>query len=219
MPNRIKYKGKFRPRSGHKGAERESRNSSTLSLTWALGGVGNATPQPHYPREWNPVSILYEGGWVPGPLWTSAENLAPTGMRSPERLTHSEAVCRLSYRGSVLNTRDQVSNHYKKTTLQFCILHYQYYSSANAARYSSKCAVSQLFLWWRHSERRRLLNELQVLYGTFLYRDCDPGLGMDRKPCSAGSRERISGHRKECSMHGSATRTGKSRLKEPKPVR
>jgi hypothetical protein len=74
------------------------------------------------------------------------------------------------------------------------------------------------FLVMTHSERRRLLNELQVLYSTFLYRDCDPGLGMDRKPCSAGSRERISGHRRECSMHGSATRTGKSRLKKPKHV-
>jgi hypothetical protein len=29
-----------------------------------------------------PVPILQEAGWAPGPVWTDAENLVPTGIRS-----------------------------------------------------------------------------------------------------------------------------------------
>jgi hypothetical protein len=31
------------------------------------------------------------------PVWTGAENLASTGIRSQDRLAHSESLCRLSY--------------------------------------------------------------------------------------------------------------------------
>ena len=36
----------------------------------------NATPRPLYPRN-DPVTIVWEAGWAPGPAWTDAENLAP----------------------------------------------------------------------------------------------------------------------------------------------
>jgi hypothetical protein len=40
------------------------------------------------------------GGWVgPRPVWTGAENLSPTGIRSPDRPASSESLYRLSYRG------------------------------------------------------------------------------------------------------------------------
>ena len=49
-------------------------------MTTALEGV---RVQRHvlaafYPRE-NPVPIVQEAGWAPGPVWTGAENLAPLG--------------------------------------------------------------------------------------------------------------------------------------------
>jgi hypothetical protein len=31
----------------------------------------------------DPVPIVQEAGWAPGPVWTGAENLAPTGIRYP----------------------------------------------------------------------------------------------------------------------------------------
>jgi hypothetical protein len=31
-----------------------------------------------------PVPIVQEAGWAPGSVWVGAENLAPTGIRSPE---------------------------------------------------------------------------------------------------------------------------------------
>ena len=30
----------------------------------------------------DPVPIVQEAGWAPGPVWTGTENLAPTGIRS-----------------------------------------------------------------------------------------------------------------------------------------
>jgi len=32
-----------------------------------------------------PVPIVQEAEWAPGPVWTGVENLAPTGVRSPDR--------------------------------------------------------------------------------------------------------------------------------------
>jgi hypothetical protein len=38
-------------------------------------------------------------GWAQGPVWTGAENLAPTDIRSPDRPPHSELLYRLSCPG------------------------------------------------------------------------------------------------------------------------
>ena len=48
-------------------------------------GVVKATPRPLYPRERDPIPVLLEAGWAPGPVWTGMENLAPIGIRSPDR--------------------------------------------------------------------------------------------------------------------------------------
>jgi hypothetical protein len=49
-----------------------------------MGWVVNATPLPLYPRE--RPGTHFQDGWVgPQPVWTGAENLAPTGIRSPVR--------------------------------------------------------------------------------------------------------------------------------------
>ena len=44
-------------------------------------GVG-VTPRPLFTPGKDPVPIVHEGGWVPGPVWTAAENLAPSRIRS-----------------------------------------------------------------------------------------------------------------------------------------
>jgi len=45
----------------------------------------------------DPVPIVQEAVWVPGPVWTGAENLAPTGIRSPHRPARSQSLYRLRY--------------------------------------------------------------------------------------------------------------------------
>ena len=60
------------------------------------GSVVNTMPRPLYPRETDPVRIVSEAGWAPGSVWTGAENLAPTGIRSPDRPARSQSLYRLS---------------------------------------------------------------------------------------------------------------------------
>jgi len=47
-----------------------------------VGGQRHA-PVAFTPRK-DPVPIVQEAGWAPGPVWTGEENLAPTGIRSPD---------------------------------------------------------------------------------------------------------------------------------------
>jgi hypothetical protein len=61
--------------------------------------VPSPTPRPLYSLERDPVPIVQEAGWAPGPVWMGAENLAPTGIRSPDRPARSESLYRLSYPG------------------------------------------------------------------------------------------------------------------------
>ena len=64
-----------------------------------MGWVVNATPRPLFTPGKDPVPIVQEAGWAPGPVWTGAENLAPTGIRSLERPARSQSLYGLSYRG------------------------------------------------------------------------------------------------------------------------
>ena len=45
----------------------------------------------------DPVPIIHDARWAPGPVWTGAENLAPTGIRSPDRPASSQSLYRLLY--------------------------------------------------------------------------------------------------------------------------
>ena len=63
-------------------------------------GVGGQGQVPAaLPHEKDPVPIVPEAGWAPGPVWAGAENLATTGIRSPDRPACSESLYRLSYSG------------------------------------------------------------------------------------------------------------------------
>ena len=50
-------------------------------------------------RERNPVPIVQEAGWVPRSVWTSAEKIFLSGIRSPDRPDRSESFYRLHYPG------------------------------------------------------------------------------------------------------------------------
>jgi hypothetical protein len=59
---------------------------------WSAPRSGRFTPWK------DPVPIVQEAGWAPGPVWTAAKNLALTGIRSPDRSARSQSLYRLSYR-------------------------------------------------------------------------------------------------------------------------
>jgi hypothetical protein len=60
-------------------------------------------PQPLSTPRKDPVPIVQEAGWAPGLVWTGAENLAPTGIRSLDRPAHSQLLYQLSYPAHVNN--------------------------------------------------------------------------------------------------------------------
>ena len=57
----------------------------------------SVTPRPLFTPGKDPVSIVQKAGWAPGPVWTGAENLALTGIRSPDRPARSQSLYRLRY--------------------------------------------------------------------------------------------------------------------------
>jgi hypothetical protein len=54
--------------------------------------VVSVTLQPYFTPGKDPVPIVQEAGWAPGPVWTGAENPAPTGIRSPDRPARSSVA-------------------------------------------------------------------------------------------------------------------------------
>jgi hypothetical protein len=101
-----------RPRTGYEGPKAEYMYSSTPSLTSALDVcafvcvyVVNAAPRSLYPREKDPVPIVQETGSAPGPVWTGAENITPTGIRSPKHPVRSKSLYRLHFPGLLHHTK------------------------------------------------------------------------------------------------------------------
>jgi hypothetical protein len=57
----------------------------------------SVTPRPFFTPEKDPVPIVQKAGWAPGPVWTGAEKLAPTEIRSSDRPARSQSLYRLRY--------------------------------------------------------------------------------------------------------------------------
>ena len=81
-------------------AHRGSRGIALLFLDHGTrrGWVVSSTPRPLFTPGKDPEPIVHEDRWAPGPVWTGAENLAPTGIRSPDRPAPSQSLYWLSYR-------------------------------------------------------------------------------------------------------------------------
>jgi hypothetical protein len=77
----------------------------------------------------DPLPIAQEAGWAPGPVWTGAENLASTWIRSPDRPAHSQSLYWLCYLAQFLWAQ------YNKS----CIL--QYSIIAMYGNYSARSGV------------------------------------------------------------------------------
>ena len=74
--------------------------SSTLPLTSALYGGGWSAPRLGcFTPSKDPVPTVQEAGWATRPVWTGTENLALTGIRSPDRPARNQSLYRLSYPG------------------------------------------------------------------------------------------------------------------------
>jgi hypothetical protein len=73
----------------------------------------------------DPVTIVQEAGWAPGPVWTGAENLDPTGIRSPDRPARSQSLQRLCYpvHLSQKNTDKVIQSYFFKIRFNIFVIH------------------------------------------------------------------------------------------------
>ena len=62
----------------------------------------SVTPRQLFTPGKDPVTTVQEAGWAPGPVWTGAKNLAPTGIWSPDSPACSQSPYRLHYPAYVL---------------------------------------------------------------------------------------------------------------------
>ena len=108
----------------------------------AIGWVVNSTTRPLYPPERNPVPIVQDSGCVPRPVWTSAGNPAPNGIRPPDRPSRSKSLFRPSNPGLPTHTHTCIymcaytyihkymyihSSGYTDVRLTMCIMFQQNY--------------------------------------------------------------------------------------------
>jgi hypothetical protein len=88
----------FHSRTDHKGPDGEQRYGRALSLTTVLNGDGWSKPRLYHFTSGKETQYpwILEAGWAPGPVWVwkDVENLAPTGIRSPNRPFHNELLYR-----------------------------------------------------------------------------------------------------------------------------
>ena len=87
----------LRPCTGRT-AHRGSRGIALLFLDHGTrrGWGVSVMPWPLFTPGKDSVPNVQEAGWAPGPA-TVAENLAPTGIRSPDRPARSQSLYRLRY--------------------------------------------------------------------------------------------------------------------------
>ena len=57
----------------------------------------SVTPRPLFTPGKDPVPVVQEAVWTPGPVWKSAENHTPTEIWSPDRPALNQSLYRLSY--------------------------------------------------------------------------------------------------------------------------
>ena len=63
----------------------------------------SSTPRPYFTHGKDPVSIVQEAGWDPGPVWTDGKS-RPSGIRSPDRPARSSIAIPTELTGSRLKS-------------------------------------------------------------------------------------------------------------------
>jgi hypothetical protein len=95
------------PTAGFEFAIPARERPQTQALECAAAGIGGYWELGRFHPFTGPgkdrVPILQEAGWTPEPVWTGAENLIPTGIRSTVHPAHSQSLYLLSYPAGIGN--------------------------------------------------------------------------------------------------------------------
>jgi len=77
------------------------------------GWVVNSTPRPHFTPGKDPVPILQEAGWAPGPVWTGGKS-RPHRDSILDRPARSQSLYRLSYLAHTIEMYKTLCNNKKQ---------------------------------------------------------------------------------------------------------
>jgi hypothetical protein len=142
----LKY---VHPRTGHERPAGGGGVKIHLHFFFDLGSgwgwVVNTLPSPGLfgPRKREPVPILQEAVWAPGPVWTGAENLVLTRIRSLNRPARSEPLYGLSYPGTLASYF--ISNKVVDGgNILFVYCYNKIHNAALCGVYLDSCAAIQL---------------------------------------------------------------------------
>ena len=85
------------------------------------GGEGSASrPGRSFPPGKTRCPLLQEAGGALGLGWTGVENLAPTGIRSPDRAAHNQSLYWLSYPAHFWIKKPTLDVHLHTTIYMLC---------------------------------------------------------------------------------------------------
>jgi len=73
------------------------------------GSVVSSTPRPHFTPGKDPIPILQEAGWAPGPVWMGGKS-RPRRDSIPDRPARSQSLYQLSYRAHKLRRNTSKSH-------------------------------------------------------------------------------------------------------------
>ena len=95
-------KSRYRPGVAHRGRR-------VIALPFhdrgtRRGLVVSNTARPHFTPGKDPVPILQEAGWAPGPVWTGGKS-RPHRDSIPDRPARSQLLYRLSYPARIVETK------------------------------------------------------------------------------------------------------------------
>ena len=142
----------------------------------------------------DPVPIVDEVGWAPGPVWTGAENLSPTGIRSPDRPARSQSLYRLHYPAHVRVTNFFLLCDKHLVSFQHC--DWKTNGSETKCRedgYTVSGRVCPLLAagWNRGSRRRLVLSDIWCQIRAICFKHHNE-FQVDHSPEDSSKREMVS---------------------------
>ena len=199
--NDAPLKVKFSPEQAKK-VQKGSRWVVLLSLALDGGGWSGPRSGRFIPRK-DPVPVVQEADWV----WTGAENLAPTGIRTPDCPASSESLYRLSYRGPLWRNL----NHYLLLLHLTKLFKFSYYIALNnglekAVKTRSLCKSNYYFhvlqrkmkvsvaslqaaFWTQRSTTRKKLSYCHILDGVVRSLNLVKYVSQKKKSCKQTSKK------------------------------
>jgi len=102
------------------------------------GARGQPHAPPYFTPGKDPVPIVQKVERAPAPFWAGAENLAPTGIRFPDRPAHIQSLYRLRY---------PVHSYFTRITTKSVRINNQIQQTTNVSAYNPFFGLQKNLHW------------------------------------------------------------------------